>query len=407
MVAGGAATACAPGPRGDRLNWWAMGAIGENAPLLLPPFAQATGVSVDAQTVPWTGAHEKLLSGFAGDSLPDVMMLNTDWLAELALIGALAPPPPADASLLTDQFAGARASVDIGGRAMAVPWTTDSWLQFYRPDLIAEVGYPAPPLVWAEWMRMARAIKRRQPDRYATLHLLDWPEPLFNFAAQQGEPLLRDRASRGNFSSAGFRRALAFYKGIFDERLAPLVTGAEVGDTYLAMRRGWIAIMPSDAVTIGDLRLRAAILPPAMWRVARTPGPDGSGPAMVRGTCLAVNRRARDPARAWQLVRYLAAAPTQRRLYAITGDLPTRPSAWQAPALRDDPVATAFARQIADSVPAPAIPEWERIVTEVQLVAEHMVRGDYGVEAATVEMDRRVDHILAKRRWMLDRGLAA
>ena len=406
MVAGGAVTACASRYRDDRLDWWAMGAIGENAPVLLPPFARATGVRVDAQTIPWTGAHEKLLSGFAGNSLPDVMMLNTDWLAELALIGALLPPP-AEAGLFADQFAGARASVVIDGRAMAVPWTADSWLQFYRPDLIAEVGYPAPPLVWDEWMRMARAIKRRHPDRYATLHLLDWPEPLFNFAAQQGGPLLRDRSSRGNFSSPEFRHALAFYKSIFDERLAPLVTGAEVGDTYLAMRRGWFAIMPSNAVTIGDLRRRTAILPPAMWRVTRTPGPGGPGAAMVRGTCLAVSRQARDPARAWQLVRYLSAAPTQRRLYAVTGDLPTRPSAWQAPGLRDDPVATAFSRQIADSVPAPAVPEWERIVTEVQLVAEHMVRGDYGVEAATVEMDHRVDGILAKRRWMLDRGRAA
>ena len=406
-LAGSAAVAaCAPHGAARRLRFWALGAVGENAASLLPPFRQATGIAVDAQAVPWTGAHEKLLSGFAGHSLPDVMMLNNDWLAELVLVGALAPLP-AGTPLLADQFAGARASVEIAGRAVAVPWTADSWLQFYRRDLVAAVGYPAPPLDWPEWLRMARAIKRRHPDRYATIHLLDWPEPLFNFAAQQDTPLLRDLNTRGNFASPGFRAALGFYKTIYDERLSPMVTGAEVGDMFLSLRRGWFAILPSDAGTIGDLRRRPKIVPPGSWSVAMTPGPAGPAAAMARGTCLAVSRTARDPALAWQLVDYLTRATTQRSLYAITGDLPTRPSAWAAPEMIDDAASQAFARQIAHSVPAPAVPEWERIVTEVQLVAEHMVRGEYGVDAATTEMNKRVDHILEKRRWLVDRGRAS
>ncbi|MDP9086912.1 MAG: extracellular solute-binding protein [Pseudomonadota bacterium] len=407
LALAGSATVAACGPRGDarKLRFWALGAVGENAPSLLPAFRQTTGIAVDAQAVPWTGAHEKLLSGFAGHSLPDVMMLNSDWLAELVLVGALAPLP-ANTPLLADQFAGARASVEVGGHAVAVPWTADSWMQYYRRDLVAEVGYPAPPLAWPEWLRMARAIKRRHPDRYATLHLLDWPEPLFNFAAQQDMPLLRDSDTRGNFASPGFRTVLAFYKTIYDEALSPMVTGAEVGDTFLSMARGWFAILPSNAGTIGDLRRRTAIVPPDLWRVAMTPGPAGPGAAMARGTCLAVSQSTRDPALAWQLVDYLTQATTQRRLYAITGDLPTRPSAWAAPEMIGDSASQAFAHQIAHSVPAPAVPEWERIVTEVQLVAEHMVRGDYGVEAAATEMNKRVDHILEKRRSLLDRGRA-
>lgn len=388
------------------LRWWAIGTLGENAPELLPAFRKATGVAVEVQALPWTGAHEKLLTGFAGNSLPDVMMLNSAWLPELTLIGAVAPPP-AHSPLLTDQVAGAVASVEVAGRAMAVPWTADSWVQFYRRDLLAAEGYAAPPLAWAEWMQMARAIKRRAPDRFATLHLLDWPEPLFAFAAQQGAPFLRDNATRGAFTSETFRTALGFYKGIFDERLAPVTTGAEIGDTYVAWRRGRFAILPSNATSIGDLRRRTALLPRDLWDVAPTPGSHGAGAAMARGTSLAVSHAARDPAAAWALIRYLCDPATQRRVYAITGDLPTRQSAWRAPDLRADPVSTTFAQQIAHSVAPPAVPEWERIVGEVQLVAEHMVRGDYGVDAASVEMDKRVDRILEKRRWLVERGRVA
>ena len=144
--------------RGDGgVSWWAMGTTGENAPLLLPEFQRASGIRVDLQAVPWTGAHEKLLTGFAGGSLPDVMMLNTGWLPEMTLLGALADPPPA---LLADQLPGARAAVTIRGRARAVPWTADSWVQFYRRDLLRAAGYTAPPLDWPEWTRMAQALVR-------------------------------------------------------------------------------------------------------------------------------------------------------------------------------------------------------------------------------------------------------
>lgn len=405
LAAGAAATLAGCGARrgGDLLSWWVMGPTGENAPLLLPAFERATGIGVGIQTIPWTGAHEKLLTGFAGDSLPDLMMVNSAWLPELALLGALAPVP-ADPALLDDQFAGARASVMVDDRIVAVPWTADSWVQFYRRDLLAEVGHDAPPESWPEWKRMAQAMKRRHPDRFVTLHLLDWPEPLFTFAAQQPEPLLRDHNGRGNFQSAGFRAALGFYKSIFDEGLSPAVTGGEAGDTFISFSRGLYAILPSDAGVVGDLSRRTAMIPRANWAVSRTPGPAGPATAMARGTSLAVSHNARHPDRAWRLIAWLARSETQREIYGITGDLPTRPSAWTAPGLAKDPVSRVFAAQIAASIPPPIVPEWERIMTDAQTIAEHMVRGELTVEAAAREMDRRTDRILEKRRWLLDRG---
>lgn len=389
-----------------QLTMWAMGTLGENLPPLLVPFQRATGITVDLQSIAWTNAHEKLLTGFAGDSLPDVMMVNIYWLSELALLGAFAPLP-SHPPLLADQFPGALASVTIGGRAVAVPFVADSWAQYYRRDLLAEVDHDAPPLDWAGWSAMARAILRRHPDRHATFHPLDWPEPLFNLAAEQPDPLLRDRNARGNFSTPGFRAALAFYKSIYDERWSPAITYAQAGDAYLNFRRGWYAILPSDAITIGDLRRRTDLIPPALWGATRTPGPRGAGAAMARGAGLTVSHRARDADQAWRLVSYLAGVSVQRRIYGVTGDLPTRPSAWTGAELANDKVAGVFAEQIAASVAQPAVPEWERIQTEVQQVAEHMVRGEYSIDAATREMDRRVDRILEKRRWLLDRGRIA
>ena len=52
------------------------------------------------------------------------------------------------------------------------------------------------------------------------------------------------------------------------------------------------------------------------------------------------------------------------------------------------------------------MPEWERIVTEMQIIAERMVRGEYTPEAAAAEIDRRADRLLEKRRWMMEQGRA-
>ena len=42
----------------------------------------------------------------------------------------------------------------------------------------------------------------------------------------------------------------------------------------------------------------------------------------------------------------------------------------------------------------------------MQVVAERMVRGQYSVDEAAAEIDRRADRLLEKRRWMLDKGKA-
>ena len=391
----------------DQLIWWGMGAQGENAPKLLPRFQAATGITVDVQSLPWTGIHEKLLSATVGGSLPDVMLLANTWVPELTMLRALAIVPDSHHGLLSGKFSSSVGAVTIDGAAMAAPWTVDSWVQYYRRDLLAEIGYLAPPAPWDEWTRMASSYKRRNPDKFVTLHLLNWPEPLLNFGAQTGEPLLRDRAARGNFSSAGFRSALAFYKSIYDAEFSPKVTGVEAGDTILDFTRGYYAILPANSETMGQLRRPIYSFPTELWNTAATPSPSGKEGVFAGGNCLGVSRTSKVPEHAWALVDHLCSVTTQLQFHNLTGDLPSQRAAWAAPQLARSRPEQGFARAIASSVAGPAVPESARISSEIQLVAEHMVRGEYGVDAAAAEMDRRVDNILFKRRQLLEKGLIA
>jgi len=87
----------------------------------------------------------------------------------------------------------------------------------------------------------------------------------------------------------------------------------------------------------------------------------------------------------------------------LTGDLPPRRSAWTGGSLADDVHARAFRDQLERVKPAPKVPEWERIATEIRLVAERIAHGEIGVDEAAAELDRRADRLLEKRRWLLSR----
>lgn len=401
--------ACSRSGEPGSIRFWAMGNEGGNVPKLLPAFERSNpGVHVKVQPLPWTAAHEKLLTAYAGGSLPDVSQIGNTWLAELVAIGALAPLPPSRRGLLQDQFEAVLDTNRIGDTVYGIPWYVDTRLQFYRRDLFRRAGHDAPPETWADWKDALHQVKRvAGAGNYAILLPLNEFEQLLTFGLQQDEPLLRDQGSRGNFSSPGFQSALAFYKSLFDEGLAPVASASQISNVWNEFARGFFSVFISGPWTIGDMKSRLPAAFQANWMTAGMPGPKGPGASAPGGSSLVVFKSARDPEAAWRLVQYLSQAPVQAAFQTLTGDLPARRSAWGAPALASDPHVQVLGNQLERARAVPKVPEWERIVTEMQVVAERMVRGQFTVAAAAAEIDRRADRMLEKRRWMLEKGRAA
>ncbi len=406
---------CARAPQDNRevVRFWAMGYEGEVVAQLLPEFERRNpGIRVDLQQLPWTAAHEKLLTAFAGDALPDVVPLGNTWIAEFAALDAL---EPLDARIAAspgfareDFFTGAWDSGVVDGVTYAVPWYVETRVPFYRRDLLQAAGIESPPSTWEGWRQAMRAIKQRAgADHYAVLLPLNEFEPLLNLAVQQPDPLLRDHGRYGNFRSAGFRRTLAFYRSLFDAELAPRMDNTRISNVWDEFGRGFFAFYISGPWNIAEFRKRMPDAHKDAWMTMPLPGPDGPGASIAGGTSFVVFRQSRHKQAAWQLLEFLSAPAQQLRLHALTGDLPPRRSPWATPALANDPYARAFRVQLERAVPAPKVPEWERIAQEMRLVGEQLANGKLSVDEAAAEMDRRADAILAKRRWMLDRKASA
>ncbi|MCI4567165.1 sugar ABC transporter substrate-binding protein [Lysobacter sp. CFH 32150] len=390
------------------VRFWAMGYEGEVVAQLIPEFERRNpGIKVDLQQLPWLSAHEKLLTGFAGDALPDVVPLGNTWIAEFAALDALEPLDPFIArtpSLDTaDYFPGPWDSGVVDGNVYAVPWYVETRLPFYRTDLLKKAGVSAPPKSWDEWRTAMAAIKREVgPDNYAILLPLNEFEPLLNLAIQEPEPLLRDDGRYGNFRSAGFRHALGFYKEMFDKRWAPLATNVQISNVWDELGNGFFSFYISGPWNIAKFKERLPQDQQDDWMTMPLPGPNGAGASVAGGTSLVIFRQSRHKQAAWKLIEYLSEPGTQARFHALTGNLPPRRSPWRTPALGNDPHARAFRIQLERAVSTPKVPEWERIATEMRLVGEQVANGRMTVDEAAVELDRRADSILEKRRWMLD-----
>jgi multiple sugar transport system substrate-binding protein len=411
--------ACERRPDARPLSFWAMGREAEVVAELLPAFnARHPEIRVRVQQLPWTAAHEKLLTAYAGGSLPDLCQLGNTWLPEFTALGALAPLDErvAASNMPRDDYYAGILDTNLmptpqGVRLFGLPWYVDTRLLFYRTDLLRQAGIDRAPQRWAEWLEAMRAVRRVGPQRageprFGALLPLNEPDPLFAFALQQGA-LLTDDDTRGAFSKPAFRRALDFYAGLFHEGLAPATSAAQISNVWDEFARGMFTFYISGPWQIGEFRRRLPASLQGSWATAPLPGPDGPGVSSAGGSSLVMFGASRRQDDAWKLIAFLSEPETMVRFHALTGDLPPRRSAWRAPGLANDPASQAFARQLERVRAAPKIPEWERIFLEMQATAERVVQKTQGAEAACAQLDAWVDVLLEKRRWLRERTRVA
>src|SRR5712692_9023388 len=96
------AAGCQPQPDASIVvKFWAMGGEGEVVQNLVAEFERRVpGVRVRVQQIPWSAAHETLLTAYVGNAMPDVFQLGNTWIPEFVALGAL--------ERLDDRIAGSR-----------------------------------------------------------------------------------------------------------------------------------------------------------------------------------------------------------------------------------------------------------------------------------------------------------
>jgi multiple sugar transport system substrate-binding protein len=409
-----AACGRAEGAREVTIRFWAMGAEGEQVAKLIPQFERENpGIRVRVQQIPWTAAHEKLLTAHVGRSTPDVAQLGNTWIPEFEALGALRALGAliAGSSVVRQDafFPGIWATNVVDDSVYGIPWYVDTRVLFYRKDLLARSGWNEVPSTWAEWRRSMEDVKRTLgTDRWAIfLPTNEWAQPAI-FGMQGGSPLLKDGGRWGAFSDPEFLRAFEFYVGLYRDGLAPVYGTTDIANLFQEFERGLFVFYITGPWNIGEFSRR---LPNEMqddWATAPLPGPTGpaSGLSTAGGSSLVLFRESEHPEEAWKFIEYMSRPEVQVGFYELTGDLPPRLEAWADTVLSRNEKARAFREQLGRVQPVPLVPEIELVMQKLAEYAEQSIRGGVPPAEAMRRLDAEVNTILEKRRWLLERRVA-
>ncbi len=388
-----------------------MGAEGESIEKLLPRFTQShPEIKVKVQSIPWQPAHEKLLTAFVGGSTPEVCQLGNTWIPEFQAMRALLSLDSlvAQSSILKpeDFFAGVWNTNVIGEKPYGIPWYVDTRVLFYRQDILASVGYPKAPRTWDEWLDASRKIKQqaRSEQKYAIFFSLifnEWRAPVILILSNGGR-LLRDNDCYGAFDEPATLEAMRFYTTFFAEGLAPR-NMTEVINIFQGFTTGFFSMMVTGPWDVQEMRKRAADLS-GKWSTAPIPRKELCR-STAGGSSLVIFKNSKKPQAAWKLIEYLSQPETQIEFFRLTRDLPAVRSAWEALEIKADTEIQAFYQQLENVVPTPKIAEWEQIAVKIQEHLERVIFGQVTMEEMARQLNRDVDRILEKRRWLLVKGL--
>ncbi|MCK6601203.1 MAG: sugar ABC transporter substrate-binding protein [Bacteroidetes bacterium] len=410
LLAGFLAVSCSKQEPVTELRFWAMGAEGEKVKALIPGFEKENpGVKVNVQMIPWTAAHEKLVTAVASGTEPDLSQLGNTWIPEFVALESLMgldslTSRSADAA--EDRFfPGVLATNRLDGVLYGIPWYVDTRVMFYRKDVFRKAGYDHPPKTWAELRDLCEKIKKQNPKNFAVyLPANEWAH-FITFGLQAGSPILKDQDSRGAFSDPEYKKAFTFLMGFLYDSLAP-PRFTDVTNVYQAMEQGYFSIYMSGPWNIPEFKKRLPAHLQDEWMTAPLPGPEGQypGASLAGGSSLVMFKNSKHPGLTWKLIGYLSRTSVQLEFFNLSGDLPSVKEAWQDSVFLADKYLQAFRSQLDNVKSTPKIPEWEQIAfSRVQTFTEMTVARKLTIDETVYQLDESVNQILEKRRWYLQK----
>ena len=395
------------------LKFWAMGTEAEYVTKLVPEFQRENpGIKVDVQQIPWNAAQEKLVTAFASDNTPDICQLGNTWIPQFASL---------DAIISLDDFITRSPSINkenyfegvwdtnvMDSSVYGIPWYIDTRLMFYRTDVFKEAGYDEPPRTWAELYDLCKKIKALFPgqDKYAIyLPTNEW-NPFIMFALENNAKLLKDNNTMGDFEQKEFKEAFSYLTKFHKEKLAPIGI-SEVTNVYQAFVEKYFSIYISGPWNINEFKKWMTGSLADKWSTAPMPAKNGDhypGVSLAGGSSLVIFKNCEHKQEAWRFIEFLSQTSTQLQFYRLLYNLPAVKAAWEDSSLANNKYMKAFRVQFENVVATPKVPEWEQIAfAKVQQYAELVVRGVMTVDEAVKNLDKDVDKILEKRRYLLSR----
>ncbi|RCG27054.1 extracellular solute-binding protein [Sphaerisporangium album] len=369
---------------------WAMGSEGEALASFVKKFEAANpGIKVTVTPVGWDVAHDKITASIAGRSTPDVSMIGSTWMGELAKTGAVDPTP----GNLIDKaafFPSAWDTVMVDGTAYGVPWYVETRVLYYRKDIAAKAGL-TPPATWDETKSFVKGLKKAGAAQGMNLNYTtgSWQEILPLIWQQGGSITGPD--GKWTFDTPETVKALAWQRSYFEEGLAS--NKVDPASFPASFFKGDVAAYFSGPWMIAGMEKDGGPGFAGKFDVAPYPKGSAGGTSFVGGSDLVVFKDSRNRDAAWKFVQWLSDPETQASWYTTVRDLPSVQAAWQRPELTADKRVAVFGEQLKDARTPPPVPTWDQIAKVIDQEVEKVALGKSTPEEAAKSIQAQADAV--------------
>lgn len=377
------------------LNIWGMGEEVKSLSKMTDDFTKETGIKVKIQSIPWSNAHDKLLTAIASKKGPDVLQMGTTWMPEFQKAGALTDMSKyinKYENLKPDNFfKGSVETTVFDGKSYGIPWAAETRVLFYRTDVLKNVGYDEAPKTWDELEDAAKKLSDRGKDKYG-INIDSKEQTLaFMFARQNGSPLFED--GKPLFNTPRFVEAVSYLNDFIQKGYSPKEDlGMDVSQTFsgdamvpMFISGPWMAKAVKD--TVPDAK--------GKWAIATLPKKENNLSSMG-GSNLTIFKYSKQKDNAAKFIEFMSRPENQMKWLELTDALPTVMKTWENEKLKNDSLYKVFYEQLQNSEPMPLIPEFEELAQSYLKHFEQIYLGGKDVQSEMDDYQKESEKLLNK-----------
>ncbi|MGW2721745.1 sugar ABC transporter substrate-binding protein [Streptomyces sp. NPDC001492] len=375
-------------PATGTITVWAPQGDADVLAKVIEPFKAANpDLDVKFTLIPNAEYYTKLQSAIAAGKGPDMAQFFPEAQAQFLAASILRPVP--DGLVEPNSFFKSlwEAGV-VKDVAYTVPWYAYTYALVYRSDLAEKAGVKA-PTTWDATVPFLKALQDAGAARGLGADI-GWD--IFNgqdvaMYAWQAGGSLRSAGGKWTLDTPATVDALKFNASFFTSGTAD-PSGPTFLDAQPYFVSGKTACMITGPWVVGQLDTAAKKTGWTTSHVATAPLPAGSSgsTSFAGGGTWGVLASSGNADASWKLIRHLAKPGTQVAQYKAYSSLPAVVSAWDDPAIADQPLLDAFLTQMKSTRAFPQVSTWQQVATRLGKEMEGVAKGTQSAEKAAAKV---------------------
>lgn len=271
--------------------------------------ASQEDIEIELNVLDWGTGRERIRQAVASGRGPDLFFIGTG--LDQSYIDANLLLPLEDAGFTTEELAVFNDLIEanrVSGKTLAAPLLYETYVLFYRTDILADYGYETPPADWAELKSMAADITERSngkimgyqhkgPDDHLNAINLTWP----TFLYQAGGQVVDRESMTSSLDTPEGREALEYMYSFYQDKVSTVGPSASAG-----FREGKVAMYIFNQTPIHSEEYAFDPEMEGKWAVAPLPMGPINGGGYVGGHSVAINATTKYPQEAGTFLRWFA-----------------------------------------------------------------------------------------------------